>query len=241
MILPEKPNEQAITENFEFGALDKAVNYRAAVLGEFLEPLRGRVLEMGAGIGQFTPALLGLPAVEEVVSIEPESRFCQTFRQHHPRLRLIEGTLDSLGDDFEWDAVVCINVLEHIRDDEAELAKCRRRLLRRRGHLCLFVPARQEIYGPLDRDFGHHRRYAKPELRRKLEQAGFEIVQLHYFNWIGYFAWWFSFRLLKRRRFNVGSIVLFDRVIFPVVHGLERNLLRPPFGQSLVAIARAGS
>lgn len=32
----------------------------------------------------------------------------------------------------------------------------------------------------------------------------------------------------------------FDRVVFPVVHKLETKILRPPFGQSLLAIARAG-
>lgn len=238
---PEKPNEQAVTENFEFDALEEAVNYRAALLREFCQPLRGRVLEIGAGIGQFTRVLAGLPGVQEVLSIEPESRFCQIFRKRHPGGQLLEGTIDSLGDDLEWDAIIHINVLEHIHDDEAELAKCRQRLACRGGHLCLVVPARQEIYAPLDRDLGHHRRYAKPELRQKLQEAGFTIIRLHYFNWIGYFAWWFSFCLLRRRHFNVGAVVLFDRVICPVTLPLERNLLRPPFGQSLVAIAQAGS
>ena len=48
-----------------------------------------------------------------------------------------------------------------------------------------------------------------------------------------------SFVLLKQREFKVGSVRLFDRAIFPVVHAWERNVLRPPFGQSLMAVARA--
>jgi len=35
--------------------------------------------------------------------------------------------------------------------------------------------------------------------------------------------------------------MLFDRVISPITLALERNLLRPPFGQSLVATAQAAS
>ena len=239
MNLPEKPNETAVTENFEFSALDKAVNYRAALVREFAPFLKGRVLEVGAGIGQFTGALVSVPAVKEVVSIEPDPRFCSAFLQHHPQIRLVRGTLDDLGDDEDWDAAVCINVLEHIRADDAELAHFCRRLKRRSGHLCLFVPARQEIYAPLDSDFGHHRRYALPQLRTQLEQAGYRIIRLHYFNWVGYFAWWLSFCVLKKRHFDVKSVVLFDRVIFPVIHGLEFHVLRPPFGQSLLAIAQA--
>ena len=237
--MSERPNESAATGDFEFDALQQARNYRAVLIQEFSAFLRGRVLEVGAGIGQFTEALAALPKVNEVVAIEPEARFCDTFKKLHPARKIIAGTMDDLQDDAEWDAAVCINVLEHIRDDDSELAKFRQRLAKQAGHLCLFVPARQEIYAPLDKDFGHHRRYARPQLRQKLIQAGFQIVRLDYFNCIGYFAWWFNFCLLKKRHFDVGSVIVFDRLIFPVVHALERHLVRPPFGQSLLAVASA--
>ena len=239
--MSERPNEAATTGDFEFDALQKADNYRAALVYEFSPFLKGGVMEIGAGIGQFTEALSALPGVTEVVAIEPEARFCDLFRKFHPSRKIVEGTMDNLEDDGDWDAAVCINVMEHIRDDEGELFKCRQRLAKRAGHLCLFVPARQEIYAPLDKDFGHHRRYARPDLREKLARAGFQIVRLDYFNSICYFAWWFNFCLLKKRHFDVGSVVVFDKLIFPVVHALERTLVRPPFGQSLLAVARATS
>jgi hypothetical protein len=101
------------------------------------------------------------------------------------------------------------------------------------------VPARQELYAPIDHDFGHHRRYDRPGLTGKLQQAGFEIVRLNYYNWLGYFIWWLNFKLLKHRRFDRSKIIVFDRFLFPVVHLLESKLVRPPFGQSLLAVARA--
>src|SRR5207237_8366385 len=109
----------------------------------------------------------------------------------------------------------------------------------RGGALCLFVPARQEIYAPLDKDFGHFRRYSKSELRAKLSRAGFDIVRLSYFNFIGYFAWWFIFCLMRKRTFKPSSVRGFDKLVFPVVHFVESKIVRPPIGQSLVAIARA--
>ena len=105
--------------------------------------------------------------------------------------------------------------------------------------LCLFVPARPEIYAPIDKDFGHFRRYTRPELKGKLFRAGFQVERLWYFNFVGYFAWWFNFRLLKKREFEREKLRLHDRAIFPVVHWLESKVLRPPFGQSLLAVARA--
>ncbi len=237
--MSENPDPQVRTKDFEFLALQKANNHRAALVREFSPFLKGRVIEVGAGIGQLTEDLSAVPTVRELVSVEPEPTFCETFRRLHPGLCVVQGTVDVLPTDSAWDAVVSVNVLEHIYEDDTELARWRQKLAARGGHLCLFVPARPEIYAPIDRDFGHHRRYTRPQLRSKLEGAGFSIIRLNYFNWVGYFAWWFNFRSLKKRHFDVGAVAFFDRAIFPVVHALERNIVRPPFGQSLLAIARA--
>ncbi|MGD0743611.1 MAG: hypothetical protein ABSA45_00500, partial [Verrucomicrobiota bacterium] len=139
-----------------------------------------------------------------------------------------------------WNGILSINVLEHIREDEDELARYSALLKRKRGTLCLFVPARQEIYSPIEVDFGHHRRYSRPGLRNKLERAGFTIVRLHYFNFIGYFAWWLNFQVGRRRKFSPAKVRLFDRVIFPLSFGFESRVSWPPIGQSLVAVAKAG-
>ena len=237
--MTEKPNEIASTEDFEFAALEKAENYRAALLQEFAPHLRGDVIEIGAGIGQFTDKLNSLPAIRRLVCLEPDAGFCGKFRQLHPGQPLIQGTIDDVEAGTQWDGIVSVNVLEHIREDEGELVKYARRLSPKHGVLCLFVPARPEIYAPIDKDFGHFRRYVRRELQTKLQRAGFDLVRINYFNWIGYFAWWLNFCLLKKRRFDVGSVVAFDRFIFPVVHRSERLLCRPPFGQSLLAIARS--
>lgn len=224
--------------DFEFGPLLWAQRYRAAILAEFAPVLRGRVLEEGAGIGHFTSHLVKLPQVNELLAVEPNPRLCAEFRRRHPQVRLVEGTLETLRTDPAWDAVVSVNVLEHIADDQAHLAVYRQLVNPRQGHLCLFVPARPELYAPLDRQFGHYRRYTRPDLSGKLQQAGWAVVRLHYFNWLGYFTWAVLFRLLKRRQFNPALVRLFDQLLFPLVYGLERHVIRPPFGQSLIAIAR---
>jgi SAM-dependent methyltransferase len=237
--MPTRPNATAITECFEFDALAEAANYRAALLREFAPVLKSRVVEVGAGVGQFTREIATLPTVSDIVSIEPEAKFCEQFRQRLPGREIIRGTIDNLPATFQPDAIVCVNVLEHIEDDAAELARFHRRLLPQRGHLCLFVPARPEIYAPIDKDFGHFRRYTRPELRQKISAAGFTIRRLNYFNSIGYFIWWLNFCVLKKRTFDVKAVRVFDRIIFPVVNALETRLVRPPLGQSLLAIAQA--
>jgi SAM-dependent methyltransferase len=233
------PNATAHTEDFEFAALNEARNYREALIKEFEPFLRGSVIEIGAGIGQITGLLRELPQISRLLSIEPDATFAGRFRAAHPDVELIEGTIEQAPAGKDWDGILSINVLEHIEGDEPELARYAGALSARQGALCLLVPARPEIYAPIDKDFGHFRRYTRPELRHKLQSAGFTLERLTYFNCVGYFAWWLNFCVLKKRGFEIGKVRAFDRLIFPIVHGLETSIMRPPFGQSLLAVARA--
>jgi SAM-dependent methyltransferase len=237
--MSQAPNASANTKDFEFAALNNAANYRKALLSEFAEFLKGDVVEVGAGIGQITEPLSRMSAVKRVVAVEPDREFCAQHRLQFPRHELIQGTAKDLPRNLDWDAVLSVNVLEHIEQHEGELKLYSSMLRRREGHLCLFVPARPEIYSPIDKDFGHFRRYRRIDLRHLLHQAGFVISRLSYFNFVGYFAWWLNFCLLKKRHFEPGKVLFFDRAIFPFVHALERRIHRPPFGQSLLAIAQS--
>ena len=234
--MSENPESQP---DFEFEALRHAVNYRRALIREFSQHLKERVIEVGCGIGQMTESLRKLSSIKYLLSVEPDPHFCREFRKTFPGQPLIEGTVDSVTDEKPWNGIVSINVLEHILEDERELAIYSRLLRSANGRLCLFVPARQEIYAPLDKDVGHHRRYTKPGLKTKLEAAGFEVEHIRYFNWVGYFGWWLTFRVMGTRKMNPASVKFFDRVIFPVVYAAESHICSPPFGQSLIAIARA--
>ena len=234
-----QPKELVYQSEFEFAALEQAVNYRNALLRTFGEHLRGRVLEVGAGIGQLTGSLLQSQAIQQLVSVELDSKFCERLRAAFPDHAIVHGTINDLTGPEDWDAILSVNVLEHIELDERELEVYHRLLQPKKGVFCLFVPARQEIYAPLDKDFGHFRRYTRQGLKQKLQRVGFRLIELYYFNFAGYLAWWLNFCVLKRRSFNPAAVWCFDRLLFPILYGFETRILRPPVGQSLVAVARA--
>lgn len=238
MIIDE-PNASAATGDFEFAALAEAANYRAAIINEFSCHLGGRVLEVGAGIGQISEAILRLAGVQDLVAVEPDPRFQEGFRRRLPNTALVDGTTRDVPAGSQFSSAVLVNVLEHIEDDAAELARLHQILLATNGHLCLLVPARPEIFSKLDAHFGHFRRYTRGELHDKLSQAGFDITVIHYFNFVGYFAWWLRFKVMQGMSFDVNQVRLFDRMIFPLAYALESRMLRPPIGQSLIAIGRA--
>lgn len=84
------------TTDYEFPTLELAANYRNALLAEFRPRLRGRVLEAGAGIGQFTALLLREAGIERFVASEPDPRFVERLRGQFPLLELIAGTIDAV-------------------------------------------------------------------------------------------------------------------------------------------------
>ena len=235
-----KPNEKASTEDFEFEALDKAKNYRGAIIEEFRKYLKGHLWEVGAGIGQMTQSLSKLGSISRITCIEPDPKFAAIHRSRFANLELVEGTIADAKGLPSPDCIISINVLEHIEDDMAELRSYRKILSDNQGSLCLLVPARPEIYSPIDSDFGHFRRYRKKELANKIRNAGFVLQKIYYFNSLGYLAWLAKFRILKSRSFDSRQVEFYDSRIFPMVHWMETHVFRPPIGQSLIAIASVG-
>jgi len=235
----ESSNSNTI-KNYEFEDLQYANNYRSAILKEFLPYLKGEIIEVGAGIGQFTELLKTINDAKRILTIEPHEPFVKKIKQTLPDIEAIRGTIKSVNLNSQWDAIVCVNVLEHIKDDLDELKYYNQLLENNGGNLCLFVPARKELYSDIDALFGHYRRYNRKELISKLNQSGFNIVKMHYFNFIGYFSWFLIFKMFKTRTFNPTAVKTFDKYILPVMHSWEYNFVRPPFGQSLIAVAKAG-
>jgi SAM-dependent methyltransferase len=223
--------------NFEFDALNQAQNYQRALIGTFAPHLRGKVMEIGSGIGQMARHLSKLPNVR-LECVEPDPAFCAEFRKRLPNLSLTQGTIGDIVSK-DWEGIVNINVLEHIGADEAELKAYHDHLIAKNGVLCLFVPARPELHAPIDTAFGHYRRYRKQDLIAKVRAAGFEIEQAYYYDLIGYFGWWFNFCFLKRLSFDLSSVRFYDRMIFPWSSFLERHIAHPPIGKNVLIIARA--
>jgi SAM-dependent methyltransferase len=195
-----------------------------------------RVLDVGAGIGTFTVELTRL--AENVVALEPDMEEAAVLRarfRDDERVSVLQCTAAELpADEAPFDAAICFNVLEHVRDDVDALRAVHARL-RPCGHLLLVVPAHPALYGETDRAVDHVRRYDGPTLRRAVDAAGFELVELRHVNPVGAVGWAVSSRLLRRREIPTGPLALYDRLV-PLLKALDR--LRLPFGLSLWAVAR---
>jgi len=203
-----------------------------------LEPHVGRrVLEVGAGVGNMTRFLV---KHERVIATEVDAKYLQILHRMfdaypHVTVRHFDlngGPPPASGERI--DTVVCLNVLEHIEDDERAL-RAFNDALEPGGRLVLLVPALRPLYGSLDRALEHRRRYQHGELHEKLVRAGFDVERSWFFNLLGVAGWYLNSRVLRRSTFPPVQLALYDRLV-PLLR-LESRF-RLPFGMSLVTVAR---
>jgi len=103
--------------------------------------------------------------------------------------------------DNSFDAIVSLNVLEHIEDDILALSNIYR-MLRPGGVAVIEVPAMPSLYDAFDDMVRHYRRYRMQELLRKSRTAGFEIVQHSHLGFFVFPAFWL---VKKKNRWFGGS------------------------------------
>ncbi|HEX3798764.1 MAG TPA: class I SAM-dependent methyltransferase [Verrucomicrobiae bacterium] len=221
----------------------KAVNYRQWQF-KMISPYLGRkVLEVGGGIGNFTPDLARV--ADSVVSVEPNNYcYAQLAEKTRgmPNVKVYNITAESLdrfmGADYQADTVVCMNVLEHLEDDELAVNTFSKRLAPG-GLLVLLIPAVPWLFGEIDRRLGHYRRYSKGSAAALMRKTGMTMVRMRYFNFIGVWGWLWNARVAKSLTQSDGQIHFFDNYIVPWESRLEK-VIAPPVGQSLLVVARKG-
>ena len=137
-----------------------------------------RILDYGCGTGGNTPAYAAFGAV---VGIEPDPG---AVRLAHTRGQAQYCRSNGTNLPFRqaaFDAVLASDVLEHIEDDVEALSEIAR-VLKPGGVAIVSVPAHQWLFSRHDVALHHFRRYSRTRLRQLLENGGFRIRRLSYWN-----------------------------------------------------------
>ncbi len=207
-------------------------------MAETIKPFCGqRVLEIGSGVGNLTSQLL--PRKRYVVSdINP--LYLQTLATLQTDRPYLKAKYCDVTDPATFpvaqgpfDTVICLNVIEHVKDDAGAM-KNLASVLAEGGKAIVLVPQGQWAFGTLDEVLGHERRYDEAGLRKLVEGAGLEVKHLIKFNRIGTVAWLLNGKLMKRRSFGRIQVAMLNLLtpIFKLVDGLL-----PVPALSLIAVA----
>ncbi len=183
-----------------------------------------RIVDVGCGEGGLAELLAA--AGLHVTGVEPAAylreRFAARMIGLDPGSRVVDGLADRLPfKDGELERIVMTEVLEHVPDPAAALKEIRR-VLKAGGRLCLSVPTSytELVFWRLHPSYAdnatHERIFTKPELRRLIVQAGFEIERWEGRNFRPAVSW--IFHSLLRSRSDHAGVILEHRF---VDYGLE--------------------
>lgn len=200
------------------------------------------VLEVGAGLGGTTRALCdGTQATW--VCLEPDRSLAEKIgsaKANHelPSVCTVRiGTIEALADNEAFDAILYIDVLEHIADDARELGRAARHL-RPGGRLIVLSPAHQWLYSPFDKAIGHFRRYSRATLAAAVP-AGLRCESLVYLDSLGMLLSFANRLLLRRAVPSIKQVTFWDTRIIPLSKVAD-GWFRYRLGKSVLGIWRAG-
>lgn len=162
------------------------------------------------------------------------------------RFEILQGTLPGATPDYPraFDLVAAFDVLEHVKEDVESLKRLRASI-KPDGKLVMTVPAFPFLWSRHDETHHHFRRYTRPQLKQKLQEAGFELEYISYFNSL-------LFPLVVAARMVKKAFGLADTPddgmpaqglnrILRTIFSSERHWIGKisvPFGVSLVAVVR---
>lgn len=205
-------------------------------------PAGRTLLEIGSGTGG---NLATLRAFGDVTAVEPAAYAVSLLQERFTDVTIVEaGWPEASASLGRFDAVLLLDVLEHLEDDLAALRAVR-------PHLAIgaptivTVPAYAWMWSDHDVQLWHKRRYSRRQLVGVATAAGFRVDRISGFNATLLPLAWMA------RRLGVSGATG-DRIPAPAVNWIFERILRAeasaiggglriPFGLSIVAVLRTDS
>lgn len=215
-----------------------ARNWKRYLRDTLAPDLRGRVLEVGGGIGGTTAVFRDARQTSWTV-LEPDVRLAAQLvdraRTMAAPVHVVAGLMDAVLAAPRFDCILYIDVLEHIERDADELREAARRLAPG-GVIVVMSPAHQWLFTPFDEAIGHCRRYDRASLAR-LTPDGTRLVRLTYLDAFGLCLSLGNKLLLRSASPTLAQVKLWDTWCIPASRRLDA-LTGGRLGKSILAVWR---
>jgi SAM-dependent methyltransferase len=212
-----------------------------------------RILEVGCSSGYMLREMESEWPAAHLAGLDALADGLATAQRRVPKAEIAHASATDLPvADDSVDAVVAVNVLEHVPDDAAAFREAAR-VLRSGGVLVAVIPHNPDLYDYYDEHLSHERRYRRGEPTMLAQRAGLDVLEERFLGQFVYPAFW---AVKKRNRRAGESLTSAERVerVEAAVSGtgdsrvgsatarLELALLRRgiglPFGIRQMVVAR---
>jgi glycosyltransferase involved in cell wall biosynthesis len=199
-------------------------------MAQTIAPYVGQnVLEIGAGTGNLTKMLIPRHSYY-ATDINPlYLQMFQKLKTDKPYLSVQYLDLNNVAEfkekDNKFDTIICLNVIEHLDDDEQALKNIAG-LLSDQGKAIILVPRGQDVFGTLDEVLGHKRRYSEKAIRLLSQKAGVEVEKIIPFNRASTIPWWINGKILKKKTFSLFQLFCMN-LMTPILKKIDHLLPVP--------------
>ena len=217
-----------------------------SIFDGYLRPLAAgkqiSILDVGCGTGSYFPIL---SRYGKVFGAESDDSAIRELMERKVPAEIYKAELPNMDLKRKFDAATAFEILEHVEEDEAAMKNIFDHL-ENGGLLIGTVPAYQWLWSKHDELAHHKRRYTRKMLKQHLEEAGFEVVKISYYNTF-LFPVAAAVRILKKTILkNILPVSDFSATagpfdkVFEVIFASEQFWLKRfnfPFGFSLIFVA----
>ncbi|MBK9639268.1 MAG: class I SAM-dependent methyltransferase [Bacteroidetes bacterium] len=220
-------------------AISLAHHFNAWMFEQVQPFMKGRILEIGSGIGNISQYFIDANA--DIIMSDVREEYCNALSQKFPKNQIL--LLDLVHPHFDnvyshllgsFDSCFAMNVIEHIEDDHLAM-KNLVSLLKVGGKVLILVPAGPLLYNDIDRGLFHFRRYTSKTIDHLFQSAPLLMEKKWMFNALGIPAWFFGGKIMKKKEVDGKQMNLYDKLI-PIARFLDWISFRK-IGLSIIALA----
>ena len=224
-------------EGWELSYFDKADKFRNYQFNLFKKYISGKTAEIGPGTGENIKYYHS--SVSSLYLFETSKKLFEEINKKIKKYTNIYINDCDIKDSKEkFDTIIYLDVLEHIEDDQNEIFHAFHKL-NVNGRLIINVPAFNILFSNFDKDVGHFRRYSKKDLLKRISTFDMRVVQLKYFDSIGFIFSLLS-KITRNGKSNFGTKIKIWNFFVPISRILDKIFFHS-FGKSLICVVEKTS
>ena len=140
-----------------------------------------RILDVGCGTGETLSYLRTIYPKSEIYGVDTSQKAVNFSKGRGHKMVFRANAIKLPFKDNFFDAILFLDVLEHVKNDQRAIREAGR-VLRKNRRIIITSPGLSFIWSPHDEMQGHQRRYTRREIRRLTVEAGMKVNFISYFN-----------------------------------------------------------